>query len=149
MKIIFFLLAAFFGVICVATPIYAGAQPIPTTTLNELQGAWTGTIRFDDSKFGSRDATMSVNSNDVAIGWGTGISGTVTIKDKDITIIATGNQGGNWEFNFQAFSDAGKTILKGTFYVTGIGGKVMSGARRGTASFEKVSSGTNISPTTK
>ncbi len=130
-------------------PIYAADPAVPTPTLNELQGSWTGAIRFDDAKYGSQDATMSVNNNDVKIGWGTGISGTVAIKGKDITIIGTGNQGGKWEFNLQVFNEPGKTILRGTFYVTGIGGKVMGGGRRGTVSFEKVASAVDNTPAIK
>ena len=149
MKIRFFLQAIILGVIFMTIPVFAVDQVAPTPTLSELQGKWTGKIAFDDNKYGSTDATMGIDNKDVKIGRGTGITGTVTIKGKDITIIGTGNQGGNWEFNLQVFNDAGKTILKGTLYVTGVGGKVMKGSRTGTASFEKDASATDNTPATK
>jgi hypothetical protein len=149
MKIKFFLLANILGVIFMTIPIFAADQAVPTPTLNELQGKWTGKIAFDDDKYGSTDATMSINNKDVAIGWGTGITGTVTVKGKDITIIGTGNQGGNWEFNLQVFNEAGKTILKGTVYVTGVGKKTMKGSRTGKASFEKIGSAVDNTPAIK
>ena len=149
MKKTFILLAILFGVLFMTIPVYAADQAVPTPTLADLQGKWTGKIAFEDNKFGSTDATMNINNKDVAIAWGTGIAGTVTIKGKDITIIGTGNQGGNWEFNLQVFSEAGKTILKGTVYVTGEGRKTLKGSRTGAASFEKGSYATDNTQATK
>jgi len=116
---------------------YAGglvfaADPIEPN-LSDLRGSWTGKITYDGG-CGPQAATMTIYDNNVKIIFNTKVSGDIAIKGKDLTISGTSSQGEYSEFNLKCFNEAGKTIVKGTFYIKG---KRIKETWTGSASFKK------------